>query len=58
MGQVDNETKAALLHDILAIQVCGIRAKTNFKLTLKEVKEILKLQKLETIQKNLLAAFK
>ena len=41
LGQVDNEQKAAILHDILAIQVVGTRAQTNFDWTKQNVMAIL-----------------
>jgi hypothetical protein len=37
LGTVDNILKAAILHDILAIQMKGLEAKTNFKYTRRDL---------------------
>jgi hypothetical protein len=46
LGTVDNILKAAILYDMYNIQVKGIKAKTNFNYTKKELNAIIQLPSL------------
>jgi hypothetical protein len=41
LGTVDNILKAAILYDIFSIQAKGLKAKTNFSYTKREIYSVL-----------------
>ena len=53
LGTVDNILKAALLYDIYCIQVKGLKAKTNFNYTKRELNAIMQLPSLMYIKENI-----
>ena len=46
LGTVDNIAKAAILYDIYCIQMKGIKAKTNFNYTKRELNAVMQLPSL------------
>ena len=52
LGTVDNILKAAILYDLVSIQAKGLKAKTNFIYTKKELIVILFLRSLMQIKEN------
>jgi hypothetical protein len=50
LGTVDNIIKAAILYDIFSIQIKGLKAKTNFSYTRRELRAIVQLQSLVGIK--------
>ena len=50
LGTVDNILKAAILYDIVSIQTKGLKAKTNFHYTKKELFVIMFLKNLLQIK--------
>jgi hypothetical protein len=54
LGTVDNIVKAGILYDIFSIQSKGLKAKTNFNYTRKELYHLMKLPSLQIIKEDLL----
>lgn len=52
LGTVDNILKASILYDIFSIQAKGVRAKTNFSYTKKELYSVLKIPSLFNIKES------
>ena len=50
LGTVDDILKAAILYDLVSIQVKGLKAKTNFIFTKKELLAVLQLDSLMSIK--------
>ena len=50
LGTVDNIIKAAILYDIYCIQVKGLKAKTNFNYSKRELNAVLRLPSFMTIK--------
>jgi hypothetical protein len=53
LGTVDNILKAALLYDIYCIQVKGLKAKTNFNYTKRELNAVMQLPSLMQIKESI-----
>ena len=53
LGTVDNILKAAILYDIFTIQTKGIKAKTNFNYTRRELKAVMQVPCLIEIKNSI-----
>ena len=53
LSTVDCKAKAALLYDIVSIQLKGIHAKTNFSYTLRELIAVMSIQRLLTTKEKI-----
>jgi len=53
LGTVDNILKAAILYDIFCIQTKGMKAKTNFNFTRRELRAVLQLPSLIQIKNSI-----
>ena len=53
LGTVDNILKAALLYDIYCIQVKGLKAKTNFNYTKRELNSVMQLPSMMHIKESI-----
>jgi D-arabinose 1-dehydrogenase-like Zn-dependent alcohol dehydrogenase len=58
LGTVDNIIKAAILYDIFSIQMKGIKAKTNFSFTRKELRAVMQLHVFTEIKHSIIKSKK